>query len=180
MAAGLPSGSLDVPSGSVDMPSGSVDVPSGSVDMPSGSADIPSVDLSGKGPHMPSVGGDIAGELPSASLDASGSLPSGEVDVSVPSVSGAVDMPSVDVKKPKKSMFGSIFGSGKGKMEVTAVRLTYIRVFFRVVCVFAGVYRTCFFLPSLGLFFILVFLVCSVLSPQRSAPKMCSCCDEVF
>ena len=106
-----------MPSGSVDMPSG--DLTGKGPDMPSASVNMPSVDLSGKGPDVPSVGGDISGELPSASLDASGSLPSGEVDVSVPSVSGDVDMPTVDVKKPKKSMFGSIFGSGKGKMEVS-------------------------------------------------------------
>lgn len=101
------------------MPSASVDLPSGSVDMPSGSLDVPSVDQTGKGPDMASVGGDISGDLPSASVDASGSLPSADVDVSVPS--GSVDVPSVDVKKPKKSLFGGIggiFGSGKGKMEV--------------------------------------------------------------
>ena len=145
----LPSASVDMPSGSVDMPSGSVDMPSGSVDMPSGSVGVPSVDVSGKVPDMPSVGGgDVSGDLPSASIDASGSVPSGEVDVSVPTVSGTVegvtgavgglsadvgakiddvavkgpDMPSGDLKKPKKSLFGGIggmFGSGKGKMEVS-------------------------------------------------------------
>ena len=133
---------------SVDMPSGSADVPSASVDMPSASVDMPSVDLSGKAPDMPSVSGGISGDLPSASVDVSGSLPSGEVDVSVPSVSGAMegatgavgdlsadvgakvddvavkgpDTPSGEWKKPKKSLFGGIggiFGSGKGKMEVS-------------------------------------------------------------
>ena len=97
-----------------------VDLPSGSVDMPSASVDVPSVDLTGKGPDMPSIAGDVSGDLPSASLDASGSLPSADVDVSVPS--GSVDVPSVDVKKPKKSLFGGIggiFGSAKGKMEVS-------------------------------------------------------------
>ena len=152
-AATLPSASLDIPSGSVDMPSASVDLPSASVDMPSGSVDVPSADLSGKGPDMPSVGGDVSGDLPSASLDASGSLPSGGVDVDIPSVSGTVgglttavgdlsadagagvddvsikgpDLPSGDLKKPKKSLFGGIggmFGSGKGKMEVSGIQLS--------------------------------------------------------
>ena len=114
--------SADLPAADISdagsLPDTSVDIPPASIDVPSGSVDVPSVDLSGKGPDMPSVGGDVSGELPSASLDASGSLPSGEVDVSAPSVSGAVDVPSVDVKKPKKSLFGGIFGSSKGKMDV--------------------------------------------------------------
>ena len=93
--------------------------------MPTGAVDMPSVDLTGKAPDMPSVGGEISGDLPSAGLDASGSLPSGGVDVSMPS--GSVDVPSVDVKKPKKSLFGGIggmFGSGKGKMEVSGIQLS--------------------------------------------------------
>ena len=88
---------------------------------------------------LPAVGEDISGDLPSTSVDASGSLPSGEVNVSVPSVSGAVggvegavgdlsaDMPSVDVKKPKKSRFGGMPGfkmpSVKGKAEVSGSRV---------------------------------------------------------
>ena len=142
-AVDVPSGSVDMPSASVDMPSASVDMPSASVDVPSGSVDMPSVDLAGKGPDMPAIGGDVSGDLPSASLDASGSLPSADVDVSLPSVSGAVvgstgavgdadvgakiddvavkrpDVPSGEWKKPKKGLFGSMFGSGKGKMEVS-------------------------------------------------------------
>ena len=63
---------VDVPSASVDVPSGSVDMPSASVDMPSGSVDVPSVDLSGKGPDMPSVGGEISGDLPSVDAKLTG------------------------------------------------------------------------------------------------------------
>ena len=145
---GMPSGSVDAPSASVDMPSASLDVPSGSADMPSGSVD------------MPSVGGEISGDLPPASLGASGSLPSGGGDVSMPSVSGAVEgvkgavghlsadagakiddvevkgpgMPSVsgEWKKPKKSMFGSIFGSGKGKMEVGDIYIPFTSAYIHV------------------------------------------------
>ena len=49
-----------------------VDVPSASVDMPSGSVDVPSVDLSGKAPDMPSVGGEISGDLPSVDAKLTG------------------------------------------------------------------------------------------------------------
>ncbi|CAM9913806.1 unnamed protein product, partial [Ectocarpus sp. 13 AM-2016] len=41
-------------------------------------------------------------------------LPSGDVDASV----SVPDVPSVDVKKPKKGMFGGLFGSSKAKVEV--------------------------------------------------------------
>ena len=68
---------VDMPSASVDVPSVSVDLPSASVDVPSGSVDIPSVDLSGKAPDMPSVGGEVSGELPS--VDAKLTAP--DVDV---------------------------------------------------------------------------------------------------
>ena len=145
----MPSGSVDTPSASLDIPSSSVDAPSASVDMPSvsGAVDAPSVDLTGKAPEMPSVDAHLSGEVPAASVDVVGSVPSGEVDVSMPSVSATAEgvteavgdlsadvgakiddvdvkvpvMPSAsgEWKKPKKSMFGSIFGSGKGKMEVS-------------------------------------------------------------
>ena len=49
-----------------------VDVPSASVDMPSGSVEVPSVDLSGKTPDMPSVGGEISGDLPSGDVKLTG------------------------------------------------------------------------------------------------------------
>ena len=71
-AVDMPSASVDMPSASVDVPSGSVNVPSGSVDVPSGSVDMPSVDLSGKAPGMPSVGGEISGDLPSADAKLTG------------------------------------------------------------------------------------------------------------
>ncbi len=88
---------------SVDVPStsGDVSLPSASVDMPSASVDVPSVDAS---VDVPSASGDVS--LPSASVD----VPSGEVDAS---------LPSVDVKKPKKGLLGGLFGSKKGKMEVS-------------------------------------------------------------
>ena len=101
----------------------SASMSSGSLDIASGSVDMPSVDLTGVGPDMPSVGGEISKDLPSAGLKASGSLSSGVVDVSMPS--GSVDIPSVDVKRPKKSLIGSIgsmLGSGKGKVEVSRIQ----------------------------------------------------------
>lgn len=61
------------------------------------SVDKPSVDA-----EVPQVSGEV-------------SVPSAEVDASVP---------SVDVKKPKKGVFGSLFGSGKGKMEVSCMYVT--------------------------------------------------------
>ena len=62
----LPSASLDA-SGS--LPSGGVDV---SVPSVSGAVDVPSVDLSGKTPDMPSVGGEIAGDVPSVDAKLTG------------------------------------------------------------------------------------------------------------
>ena len=49
-----------------------VDVPSASVGMPSTSVDAPSVDLSVKTPDVPSVGGDVSGDLPSVDAKLTG------------------------------------------------------------------------------------------------------------
>lgn len=57
----LPLGGVDV-----SMPSASLGMPSGSVDLSSDSEDMPSVTLFGKGTDMPSVGGEISGNLPSS------------------------------------------------------------------------------------------------------------------
>ena len=118
----------DVDTFSADLPAADISdagsLPDASMDISSGSVDMPSVDLAGKAPDVPFVGGGVSGDLPSAGVGASGSLPSADVDVSVPS--GSVDMPSADVKKPKKGLFGGrLFGAGKGKMglEVSDGRL---------------------------------------------------------
>lgn len=52
-------------------------------------------------------------------------LPSGDVDASA-SVS-APEVPSVEVEKPKKGLFGGIFGSSKSKVEVRCVEKTPVR-----------------------------------------------------
>ena len=62
-------GGLDA---AVDMPSGSAAMPSGSVEVPSASVDMPAVDLSGKAPDMPSVSGEIPGDLPSGDVKLAG------------------------------------------------------------------------------------------------------------
>lgn len=44
-------------------------------------------------------------------------LPSGDVDVDANL--SAPEVPSVDAKKPKKGLFGSMFGGSKGKLEAS-------------------------------------------------------------
>ncbi|CAN0491727.1 unnamed protein product, partial [Ectocarpus sp. 8 AP-2014] len=94
----VPSGdaSVEVPSVAADasLPSASVDVPSAEVDasMPSASVEVPS--------------GGVDASLPSAG------------DLSADVGAKAPDVPSVDVQKPKKGLFGGLFGSNKGKIEV--------------------------------------------------------------
>ncbi|CAM9963630.1 unnamed protein product, partial [Ectocarpus fasciculatus] len=134
------SGSVDVPSVDMDAPSGSVEVPS--VDlagkMPSVEGgvggELPSGDVSVTAPDVKVEGGDtsLTAGLAAGGVAAVGAigaavglsgdkpdaeLPSGDVDASV----SVPDVPSVDVKKPKKGLFGGLFGSSKGKIEVSAV-----------------------------------------------------------
>ena len=169
------SGDVSVPSMGLDVPSASVDVPSVDLEgkMPSVEGTVPSVegDISGDlpsgevsvtAPDVKVEGGDTsltaglaAGGVAAlgavgAAVGLSGDKPSGEVDASVdvPSVDASVEAPSVDVKKPKKGLFGGIFGSSKGKIEVGAVGGAWYQVFSlpcRVSCsylLFNGV--TCF------------------------------------
>ena len=97
------SGKLDASSVDVDAPS--VSVPDVSGSMPEVSGDVSAPDVSGS---MPEVSGDV-------------SMPSFDASVDAPSVDASLDAPSVDVKKPKKGLFGSMFGSSKGKIEVRGV-----------------------------------------------------------
>lgn len=131
------SGSVPDISGSVPemaVPEVSGTLPDVSGSLPEVSGDVSAPDVSGDA-SMP----DVSGSLPDASMpDVSGSLPSGSVDASMPSVGDVSadveakvddiaakvpDMPSVEVKKPKKGLFGGIFSGSKGKIEVR--RLSY-------------------------------------------------------
>ena len=88
-----------------------VSSPFGQVPDVDASVDVPSVDAS---VDVPSVSGDAS--LPSTSVD----VPSVDASVEVPSVDASVDVPSVEVEKPKKGLFGRVFGgSSKGKIEVS-------------------------------------------------------------
>lgn len=143
----MPSGSVDdvdVPSAaSADVTCKAPGMPSveGGI-----SGEVPSADASLEAPSGSAPGVGLSADLPSGGVDASGSLPpsGGGVDVSAPSVSGAVEgvkgavgdlsadvgaevddvevegpgVPTGEWKKPKKSLFGRVFGSNKGKLEV--------------------------------------------------------------
>ena len=159
----VPSASVDVPSAApMGVAGAAPDMPSveGGI-----SGEVPSVDAKLAAPSVSASGVGLSADLPSAGVDASGSLlPSGGADVSASSVSGAVegvkgavgdpstdvgaevddvevegpDVPSGEWKKPKKSLFGRMFGSNKGKLEVgraCAFRLRLRRLFSQRLCV---------------------------------------------
>lgn len=147
-----PSGFAETPAGTVDIPSGSADMPSATMDMPSASVDTPSIggDMSGDlSPTNTSAftkapDADLSGDMPQgeevdasmppaeegvegvkASLDdLAAGVDAGETDdvVAKEPDRSSMEAPSSDAKKPKRGIFGGIFGSSTGKLEVSAAR----------------------------------------------------------
>ncbi|CAN0403485.1 unnamed protein product, partial [Ectocarpus sp. 12 AP-2014] len=140
------SGGVSMPSLDMDVPLGSAEVPS--VDLAGKMPEMPSVeggigdelasgDVSVTAPDVKVEDGDtsLTAGLAAGGVAAVGAigaavglscdrpyaeLPAGDVEASV----AVPDVSSVDVKKPKKGMFGGPFGSGKAKVEVPSVDLT--------------------------------------------------------
>lgn len=116
----------EVPSVDAKLTTPDVKVEGGDVDLSAGLAAGAAAAVGAIGAGMGLSG---KADMPAAEVDVS--APKVDVDAALPSVSGdvGVDVPSVEIKKPKKGIFGGIGRSfkksySKGKIEVNNASLS--------------------------------------------------------